>query len=146
MSIIAWITLGLGAGLLAAILLAAYHLATGRVSRSQPVGGKRVMSTGAGILFIAAGVIVRFTITPGTSPGLNAQAIGTGLMLLGAFSLVLSLLFWGPLKPGRRQLSSPRGYNSGTPVPVRAEKHLYQDPSRQLLTSEHRVQPDNQPL
>jgi uncharacterized membrane protein YeaQ/YmgE (transglycosylase-associated protein family) len=152
-----WLTAIAGA----AILLMAYHLATGQrrpafaplkpvkapTGLVQPVDGKQVMSTGAGISLIVIGVIVRFAITTGSSStGLDVQALGTGLTLLGALCLALSLLVWGPLKPGRRQHGSPRSYDSGTSVLVRAEKRLYQDQDRQLLPREGLVHQDNQPL
>jgi uncharacterized membrane protein YeaQ/YmgE (transglycosylase-associated protein family) len=152
-----WLTAIAGA----AILLLAYHLAISqRRSAFAPlkpvkaptglvraVDGKQVMSTGAGISLIAVGVIVRFAITTGSSStGLDVQALGTGLTLLGAFCLALSLLVWGPLKPGRRQHGNPRSYDSGTSMLVRAEKRLYQDQDRQLLPREGLVHQDNQPL
>jgi len=155
-----WLTAIVGA----AILLLAYHLATSRGSSQRrpvfapvkpvtaptglvrPVDGKQVMSTGAGISLIAVGVIVRFAITTGSSStGLNIQAIGTGLTLLGALSLALSLLVWGPLKPGRHH-GSPHSYESGTSVLVRPEKRLYQDQDRHMLPREGLVHQDNRPL
>ena len=136
-NISAWLTAIAGA----AILLLAYHLATSWGSGPQrptsapvaptglvrPIGGKRVMSTSIGISLIAVGVVVRFAIPAGSSHSLSVSAVGTGLMLLGALSLVLSLLVWGPLNPAARR------HHSGTSVLARSEKRLYQDQNRQLL-------------
>ena len=85
------------------------------------------MSTSIGISLIAVGVVVRFAIPAGSSHSLSVSAVGTGLMLLGALSLVLSLLVWGPLNPAARR------HHSGTSVLARSEKRLYQDQNRQLL-------------
>jgi hypothetical protein len=74
------------------------------------------------------------------------HAAGTVLTMAGALGLLLSLLVWGPLNPARRHRDSPRGYDSGTPVLVRAEKRLYQDQDRQPLVDERRVYQDKPPL
>jgi hypothetical protein len=89
------------------------------------------MTTGAGVSLITAGVVVRFAIPAGSPHGLNVHAAGIALMLAGTLGLLLSLLVWGPLNPARRHRDNPRGYDSGTPVLVRAEKRLYQGQDRQ---------------
>jgi hypothetical protein len=73
-------------------------------------------------------------------------SIVLGLMLAGALGLLLPPLARGPLSPARRHRGSPRGYDSGTPVLVRAEKRLYQDQDRQPLPGERRACRDKPPL
>jgi hypothetical protein len=69
-----------------------------------------------------------------------------GLMLAGAWGLLLSLLAGGTLSPARRHLDSDRSYDSRTPVLARAEKRLCQDQDRQPLAGERRVCQDKPPL
>lgn len=99
MSIIAWIVLGLGAGLLATIAIA------GR--RSQGL----VITCVIGIAWALLGGWLA-----------NVHAAGTVLTLAGALGLPLSLRAGGLLNPARRSRASDRSHDSGTPVLVRAEK------------------------
>jgi hypothetical protein len=98
-----------------------------------------MMTTGAGVSLITAGVVVRFAIPPGSAHGLNVHAAGIVLMLAGILGLLLSLL-WGRLNPAGRHRNSPRSYDSGAPVLVRAEKRLYQGQDRQP-PGDHRSAP-----
>lgn len=66
-----------------------------------------------------------------------------GLMLAGALGLLLA---WGPLSPTHRHRDSDGGYDSGTPVLVRAEKRLYQHQDWQPLPDEHRACQGRPPL
>jgi predicted tellurium resistance membrane protein TerC len=61
-----------------------------------PVDGRRMISTVAGVILIAVGVILRFTAPSTFAYGLNARAVSLILMLAGILSLLLSLLVWGP--------------------------------------------------
>jgi hypothetical protein len=62
-----------------------------------PVDGRRMISTGAGIILVAAGAILRFAVPATFTHGLNVHVAGVIVMLAGVFGLLLSLLVWGPL-------------------------------------------------
>ena len=64
----------------------------------QPVDGRPVVSTGAGVTLVVAGAILQFAVTSGVA--------GVIVMLAGIFALLLSLLVWGPLN--RRRSHSGR--------------------------------------
>ena len=80
----------------------------------QPAGGRRVMSTGAGVTLIAVGAILRFALAPGSPHGLNVHVVGVVLILAGVLGLLLSLLVWGPLS---RRRNRPAGYDQAAPPP-----------------------------
>jgi hypothetical protein len=83
-----------------------------RSSLVQPVGCGQVMSTGAGIALVGAGVIVRYAVPAAFIPGLSPRVVGIIVVLAGVIALLLSLLVWGPLS---RRRNHPGGYGSGTP-------------------------------
>jgi uncharacterized membrane protein YdbT with pleckstrin-like domain len=89
----------------------------------QPVGCGRVMSTGVGIVLVAAGAIVRFAVPATFIHGLNLRVVGVVVMLAGVIALLLSLLVWGPLSRRRHYFG---GYGSGTP-PLARRRGLYRD-------------------
>jgi hypothetical protein len=66
------------------------------------------MSTGVGIVSVAAGAILRFAIPAAFIHGLNLRVVGVIVMLAGVIALLLSLLVWGPLSR-RRSHSGPYG-------------------------------------
>ena len=51
------------------------------------------MGVGTSIVLIAAGAILRFAVSV-TTTGFNLHSIGLILMIVGALSLVLSIIFW----------------------------------------------------
>ena len=51
------------------------------------------MGVGTSIVLIAAGAILRFAVSV-TTTGFNLQSIGLILIIVGALSLVLSIMFW----------------------------------------------------
>jgi uncharacterized membrane protein YidH (DUF202 family) len=51
------------------------------------------MGVGTSIVLIAAGAILRFAVSV-TTTGFNLHSIGLILMIVGALSLVLSIMFW----------------------------------------------------
>jgi hypothetical protein len=51
------------------------------------------MGVGTSIVLIAAGAILRFAVSV-TTTGFNLHSIGLILMIVGALSLVLSIVFW----------------------------------------------------
>ena len=51
------------------------------------------MGVGPSIVLIAAGAILRFAVSV-TTTGFNLQSIGLILIIVGALSLVLSIMFW----------------------------------------------------
>jgi hypothetical protein len=62
-----------------------------------PVDGRRMISTGVGIILVVAGAILRFAVPATFTYGLNAHVVSVIVMLAGVFGLLLSLLVWGPL-------------------------------------------------
>jgi hypothetical protein len=83
-----------------------------RPSLVQPVGCRRVMSTGVGITLVVAGAILRFAVPATLIHGLNVHVVGVIVMLVGVFGLLLSLLVWGPLN---RRHDHSGGYGRGAP-------------------------------
>jgi len=64
----------------------------------QPVGCWQVITTGAGIVLVAAGAILRFAVPATFIHGLDLRVAGVIVMLPGVVALLLSLLVWGPLR------------------------------------------------
>jgi hypothetical protein len=112
-----------------------------RPSLVQPVDGRPVVSTGAGIILVVAGAILRFAFNV-----TFAHVAGVIVMLAGVFALLLSLLVWGPLSrrrshlgattARRRRLPGSRASTEGqsqlyrrVPGPARLARRL--DPGRQ---------------
>ena len=89
----------------------------------QPVGCRRVMSTGVGITLVTAGAILRFAVPATFIHGLNGHVVGVIVMLAGVFGLLLSLLVWGPLNRRRNRSGD---YGRGGPPPARP-RSVYQD-------------------
>ena len=89
----------------------------------QPVGCRQVMTTGAGIVLVAAGAILRFAVPATSIHGLNLRVVGVIVMLPGVIALLLSLLVWGPLNRRRNRSGD---YGRGGPPPARP-RSVYQD-------------------
>ena len=89
----------------------------------QPVGCWQVITTGAGIVLVAAGAILRFAVPATFIHGLDLRVAGVIVMLPGVVALLLSLLIWGPLS---RRRTHSGGYGCGTP-PLARQRRLYQD-------------------
>jgi hypothetical protein len=90
-----------------------------------PVDSRRMISTVAGVILVAAGAIVRFAIPATFAQGLHTHLAGVIVMLAGILGLMLSLLVWGPL--GRRRNGDGRS-GGGTPppgsgIPARTGRH-----------------------
>ncbi len=94
-----------------------------RPSLVQPVGCRRVMSTGVGITLVVAGAILRFAVPATFIHGPNVHVVGVIVMLAGVFGLLLSLLVWGPLN---RRRNRSGGHGRGTP-PFARQRSIYQD-------------------
>jgi hypothetical protein len=58
----------------------------------DPAGGRRTMSTGAGILLITVGAVLLFALTAGSPHWLNLRIVGVILMLAGILGLALPRL------------------------------------------------------
>jgi len=71
-----------------------------------------MISTVVGVILIAAGVILRFTVPATFAYGLDAHAVGVIVMLAGILGLLLSLLVWGP-RDRRRNRRSRHGGSGG---------------------------------
>jgi hypothetical protein len=87
------------------------------------------MSTGTCIALIAAGAILRYAVTATSTHGVNVHIVGLIVLLAGVLGLLLSLLVWGPLNPGRRRANDAVGYEASTPPspPAGQERPLYRD-------------------
>jgi hypothetical protein len=74
------------------------------------------MGTAMSIVMIAAGAILRFAVSV-TTTGFNLHSIGLILMILGALSLLLSIMFW----------STWGGFNAGAGGGYRRQRRVTQD-------------------
>lgn len=66
-----------------------------------PAGGRRVITTGAGIFFITVGAIFRFALPAGSPHGLNLHVVGLIVILAGVLQLVLPRFAHAPVHPER---------------------------------------------
>jgi hypothetical protein len=82
----------------------------------QPVGCRRVLSTGVGITLVSAGAILRFAVPATFIHDPNVHVVGVIVMLAGVLGLLLSLLVWGPLN---RRRNHSGGYGPEAPPLVR---------------------------
>jgi hypothetical protein len=82
----------------------------------QPVGCRRVLSTGVGITLVTVGAILRFAVPATFIHDLNMHVMGVIVMLAGVFGLLVSLLVWGPLN---RRRNHSGGYGRKEPPLVR---------------------------
>jgi hypothetical protein len=94
-----------------------------RPSLVQPVGCRRVMSTGVGIALVAAGAILRFAVPAAFIHGLDLQVVSVLVMLVGVIALLLSLPVWGLLS---RRRNHSGGYVSAM-APLARQQSVYQD-------------------
>jgi hypothetical protein len=74
------------------------------------------MGVGTSIVLIAVGAILRFAVSV-TTTGFNLHSIGLILMIVGALSLVLSIVFW----------SSWGGFGQGAGGGYRRQRRVTQD-------------------
>ncbi len=66
------------------------------------------MSIGVGIFLMVLGAILAFAVETDV-PGINANALGVIVMLIGLVAVLYSLLFWSRLTPwGRRRVIARR--------------------------------------
>jgi hypothetical protein len=66
------------------------------------------MSIGVGIFLMVLGAILAFAVKA-TTPGINVNALGVILLLIGLVVALYSLLFWSRLSPwGRRRMVARR--------------------------------------
>jgi hypothetical protein len=93
----------------------------------QPVGCRRVMSTGIGITLVAVGVILRLAVPATFTYGLKVHVVAVIVILAGVFGLLMSLLVWGPLSRRRHRSG---GYVRGAPLSRQRTIYRDQSPSR----------------
>ena len=74
------------------------------------------MGVGTSIVLIAAGAILRFAVSV-TTTGFNLHSIGLILIIVGALSLVLSIMFW----------STWGGFGGGAGGGYRRQRRVTQD-------------------
>jgi membrane protein implicated in regulation of membrane protease activity len=66
------------------------------------------MSIGVGIFLMVLGAILAFAVETDV-PGVNVNALGVILLLIGLVAVLYSLLFWSSLTPwGRRRVAARR--------------------------------------
>ena len=77
------------------------------------------MSIGVGIFLMVLGAILAFAVETDV-PGINANALGVIVFLIGLVAVLYSLLFWSSLTPwGRRRILARRRLVGGEePVEV----------------------------
>ena len=83
------------------------------------------MGVALSIVMIAVGAILRFAVSV-TTTGFNLQSIGLILIILGAISLLISIMFW----------SSWGGFNNGAGGGYRRERRVTQDGSGGFVEEE----------
>jgi hypothetical protein len=114
--------------------------------QAQPGGGRRVMGTGTCIALIAIGAILRFAVATTSSHGVNVHVVGIIVLLAGVLGLVLSLLVWGPMNPGRRRAGPPRGYDDSPPPVVVEQRRIYRDDPPPVAADQRPLYRDDPPL
>jgi hypothetical protein len=63
------------------------------------------MGIGVGVFLIAVGAILAFAVRD-TLSGVDLVTVGWILMAVGALAVVLGLLFWSSVAPGRRRTTT----------------------------------------
>jgi hypothetical protein len=93
------------------------------------------MGIGASVFLIALGAILTFALNIELS-GLDIDAVGIILMIMGLVGLLMTLVVWGPLRPGRTRVVEERPIDETQiveertttyPRPVQ-ERRIYEDP------------------
>jgi hypothetical protein len=84
------------------------------------------MGVAMSIVMIAAGAILRFAVSV-TTTGFNLHTIGLILIILGAVSLVISIMFW----------SSWGGFGGGANGGYRRQRRVTQDGAGGFVEEEH---------
>ena len=112
-----------------------------RPSLVQPVGCRRVISTGVGITLVVAGAILRFAVPATFIHGLNVHVAGVIVMLAGVFGLLLSLLVWGPLNRRRNHSGGTaagrrRSPGSGVSTPASRQREASRRRDRESVLQE----------
>jgi hypothetical protein len=88
-------------------------------------GGR--MSIGVGISLMVLGAILAFAVEADV-PGINANALGVILMLIGLVAVLYSLLFWSNLTPwGRRRILARRRLVGGERTVEVVEERPFDD-------------------
>ena len=86
------------------------------------------MSIGVGIFLMVLGAILAFAVETDV-PGINANALGVILMLIGLVAVLYSLLFWSRLTPWGRRRVIARRRMVGLEDPVEVvEERPFDDP------------------
>jgi len=87
------------------------------------------MRIGVGIFLMVLGAILAFAVETDV-PGVNVNALGVILLLIGLVAALYSLLFWSTLTPwGRRRVIARRRIVAGDrPVEVVEERPLEDGP------------------
>ena len=83
------------------------------------------MGVALSIVMIAVGAILRFAVSV-TTTGFNLHSIGLILIIMGAISLLISIMFW----------SSWGGFNKGAGGGYRRERRVTQDGSGGFVEEE----------
>ena len=93
------------------------------------------MGIGAGLFLIAAGAILVWGVDAGNTSGLNVDAIGVILMLVGLSGILISLLFWSSWGAwGTRRRTIVDGYTDDVVVRELAPRR------RTRLVEDHEVE------
>jgi membrane-bound ClpP family serine protease len=86
------------------------------------------MSIGVGIFLMVLGAILAFAVETDI-PGINANALGVIVMLIGLVAVLYSLLFWSRLTPWGRRRVIARRRMVGLEDPVEVvEERPFDDP------------------
>jgi lipopolysaccharide export LptBFGC system permease protein LptF len=86
------------------------------------------MGIGVGIFLMVLGAILTFALETHV-PGINVNALGVILMLIGLVAVCYSLLFWSNLTPWGRRRAAARRRIVGLDEPVEViEERPFDDP------------------
>jgi len=88
------------------------------------------MGVALSIVMIAVGAILRFAVSV-TTTGFNLHSIGLILIILGAVSLLISIMFW----------SSWGGFGGGAGGAYRRQRRVTQDGAGGFVEEEHTNMP-----
>ena len=103
------------------------------------------MSIGVGIFLMVLGAILAFAVEA-TTPGINVNALGIILLLIGLVAVLYSLLFWSNLSPwGRRSVARRRTVVEERPVRVVEERPVEVIEERPVEVIEERPFDDGLP-
>jgi hypothetical protein len=97
------------------------------------VAKEETMGIGVSLILIAVGAILAFAVDQPANAGVNLDAVGVILMIVGMVGIVISMLYWGSIGtwfPGRSYGHSHGGEGRSETVVVEREVPRYHEVER----------------